>query len=320
MSFLGKIKYMAFAANKARIVYEQFTKNDYESNRLLGEIVRYTHSIEKGLSLEKVRLGFGYAKIKDTMSYIERYEQLNNSLDAVQIRMFADALSDYIEFHSSHNYKTPQINDIIAIHNHLINKIGGHKGKYGGVLKVKRKECDNNHRELLKEIIMGRHSVREFEKTPVSDVDLRAAIELAMHCPSACNRQCYRVHIINKNEIHLLDGWLDGVGGFADDLDKMLLITGRISDYRPSEQMQYIVTPAVFAGYLTITLEVYNIGCCFIQRTLFPTREYTLIARRLSIPFDEQPICILGIGNFKKEYKVPVSHRLSYDQIVSSVL
>lgn len=320
MSFGGKLKFMVVAAYKAGIVYEQFTKRNYESNRLLGEIVRYTHSIEKGLSLEKVRPGFGYAKIIETMSYIKRYELLNNSLGAIQIRMFADALSDYIEFHSSINYNSPQIKEIIEIHNHLKKKIGVDNGKHGGVLKVKRTQFNNSHRELLERIIMGRHSVREFEKTPVSDDDLRAAIELAMHCPSACNRQCYRVHIINKKDIHLLDGWLDGVGGFADDLDKMLLITGRLSDYRPSEQMQYIVTPAVFAGYLTITLEVYNIGCCFIQRTLFPTKEYTPIARRIGVPFDEQPICILGIGNFKNEYKVPVSHRFSYDQIVSTIL
>ena len=136
----------------------------------------------------------------------------------------------------------------------------------------------DNERGLIERIIKDRHSIRAFEKTIVSDVDIKAAIELAMHCPSACNRQSYRVHIIDHRDFHILEGWLDGVGGFANDLDKMLLITGKISDYRPSEQLQYIVTPAVFAGYLTITLQVYGIGCCFIQRSLLPNRKFAKLS------------------------------------------
>lgn len=319
MRIVKKIRFMLSAAKKAGIIYNLFTQKEFESSRLLGEIVRHTHSIEKGLSLENVRLGFGYAKIKDAYSFIQRYGQLNRTIDVEQIRMFVGALSNYLEFHESKGAHNSVINDISTIYHKIKEKLPEPAEIYGGIQIIEKPSYDNNVRKQIQRVITERHSVREFDKTPVSESALKAAIELAMHCPSACNRQCYRVYIIDHKTFPLLDGWLEGVGGFADDLDKMLLITGRISDYRPTEQLQYIVSPAVFAGYLTITLQTYGIGCCFIQRPLLPDKNETAIARKLHISDDEQAVCVLGIGNLKDKYKVPVSHRLAYDKIVSRV-
>ncbi|MBR5745145.1 MAG: nitroreductase family protein [Muribaculaceae bacterium] len=319
MKLIKKLRFMLSSAKKAGIIYNQFTDDDFETNRLLGEIIRNTHSIEKGLSLENVRLGFGYAKIKDAASIIKAFGRLNGTIDVEQVRMFADALGDYIEFHRRKNYNSEHFEEIVKIHEEISSGISG-AGGYGGTMKVARPAYSSAEIEAVSRVINDRHSVREFEKTPVSETDIRAAISLAMRCPSACNRQCYRVTIIEKSELDLLDGWLEGVGGFADELDKMLLITGRISDYRLGEAFQYVVTPSVFAAYLTITLQLYGIGCCFIQRNVMPNEKYSEVAKRLNIPADEQAVCILGIGNLKEEFVVPVSHRLPYDAIVRRVV
>ena len=147
--------------------------------------------------------------------------------------------------------------------------------------------------------------------------DLFKAIKLAHHCPSACNRQGYRVHIVSKSNFTVINNWFDGVGGFADELDKVILITGNLSTYRFGETMQYVVSSSVFAAYLTLALESLGIGCCFIQRTLVITDEWKRVRSELHIPEDEQIVCALGIGNLMEEYKVPVSHRLSIDTIVT---
>lgn len=316
MSFLRRLRFIAFSVRRANRIFNQFTDDKFESNRLLGEIIRNTHSIEKGLSLENVRHGFGYAKIKEAERFIKRFEFLNGTVDVEQVGMFTDALSAYIDFHRNVGYSSPEFEDIVRIHASLSEKVGNIGVPRGGIKHVRYVEYDNTVRETVARVISERHSVREFDKSPVSESDLREAISLAMRCPSACNRQCYRVTIINRDDLHLLDGWLDGVGGFAEQLDKMLIITGRISDYRLGEQFQYVVTPAVFAAYLTVTLQAYSIGCCFIQRNVLPDDRFPVIASKLGIPADEQAVCVLGIGNLKKEYKVPVSHRLTYDSIV----
>ncbi len=317
---IQKIKYMVKSALTAAKVYDLMTATKYEPNRLLGEIVRNTHSIEKGLSLESVRLGFGYAKIKEAAGIVERFGELNGgSIDVEQVGMFASALSDYIKFHNERQFASGQFDEIKDIYRRIEERLTASAEKLGGALKVVRPHYTEAERAAIERVIRERHSVREFEKTSVSDGDLRSAIELAMRCPSACNRQCYRVTVVDRADMHLLDGILDGVGGFADQIDKLLIITGRVSDYRLSEHFQHIVSASVFAAYLTITLQTYGIGCCFIQRQVLPCEKYDRVSKKLGIPGDDQWVCVLGIGNLKSEYRAPVSHRLSYDEIVRTV-
>jgi hypothetical protein len=97
----------------------------------------------------------------------------------------------------------------------------------------------------------------------------------------------------------------------------MIIITGNISMYYASEAMQHTVSAVVYASYLTMTLQAYGIGCCFLQRNIFPNPEWATIAKRLGIPADEQAVCALGIGNYKEAYKVPTSYRLKFDSIVT---
>lgn len=316
MMIIDKLKYMLMAAYKAGQIYDISTSNRFLSNRLLGEIVRNTHSIEKGLSLENVRLGFGYIKIKSAISFIKKYEQLNSDIYNEKIQMFMDALAAYLEFHNAKEFSDDHIEEIRREYNELMSNYDYKQEQYGGIKIINRPSYNKNEVAFFERVVSERHSVREFDGSPVPEDLIKKAINLAMLCPSACNRQCYRVNIIHKNNFCRLEGWMDGIGGFADDLDKMLLITSRISDYRPSEHLQYIVSPAVFAGYLTLSLQVYGIGCCFIQRPVLPNKKYNEIANFFSIPEDELAICILGIGNLKPEYKVPVSHRLNYNEIV----
>lgn len=45
----------------------------YKKNKIVGELLRNTHSIEKGMSLENVRLGFGTLKILAALRLVEEY-------------------------------------------------------------------------------------------------------------------------------------------------------------------------------------------------------------------------------------------------------
>lgn len=56
-------------------MYKILSADEYKSRRLEGEIIRNTHSIEKGLSLESVRMGFGYKKIQEAFQQIDCYVQ-----------------------------------------------------------------------------------------------------------------------------------------------------------------------------------------------------------------------------------------------------
>ena len=110
-------------------------------------------------------------------------------------------------------------------------------------------------------------------------------------------------------------GNLEGIGGFADSVDKFLLIAGVQSAYRPGEKNQFAVSAAMFAGYLSLALHAYGIGACAVQRSLFPDKKYDELRLRYNIGKDEQIVIMLGIGNMKDKVKVPVSYRWSLDKI-----
>lgn len=311
MKILEKIKYVKNAASSAARIYDILNSPDFANERYLGEILRYTHSVEKGLSLENVRYGFGYDKIKEAFLFVKKYKQNNGDMKAEPLLMFRDVLNFYLSYHKKKGYSSEKLKEIENIYSELSEELNSPVNGYGGTYKVCKKIYSEEEKKTLYSLFENRHSVREFSKESVDEKDLKEAIRLASRCPSACNRQCYRIHIVDKNDFKLVNNWFDGVGGFADDLDKMLFITGKMSVYRPQEIHQWIVTGSIFAAYLSLSLEIFGIGCCFIQRPVIPNKQWDVVANRIGAASDEQLVCCMGIGSVKEEYVVPISHRLT---------
>lgn len=295
-----------------------YKNNKFKNNIHIGEIIRNTHSIEKGLSLDNVRLGFGVKKIREAYGIILAYKDNGGNINSEPIKMFLDALSSYLRFHKEIDYTDDVISEVTTIYESLCNLVSLSSTIHGGTLLVDKPKYTTEEKEIFTKFINDRHSVREFDKTPVDISKLHQSIELAMRCPSACNRQCYRVHILDHKDFDIITGWLEGIGGFVDELDKLLIITGKVSMYRKEEEYQHVVTSSIFAGYLTLTLQMNEIGACVIQRNLHPNNRWELLSKQLEIPGDELPVCCIGIGSLKSQYKVPVSYRLPYDSVVTN--
>lgn len=319
MIILKKIQFLKNAVRYANYYWNLLHDSKFLNERYLGEILRNTHSLEKGLSLENIRNGFGLAKVQETYSIILHYKNNGGDMSVEPLTMFIAALKAYLTYHKSVNFSNESTNKIAKIYKELSSFVLIQNESYGGTLKINRTNFNKAEQDIIARLFNSRHSMREFCNLPVDEDKLKTAIKLAMRCPSACNRQCYRLHIVNKESFPLLDNWFDGIGGFANELDKMLFVTGKISVYRTEELHQWIVTGSIFASYLTLSLEVNNIGCCFVQRPVLPDSTWNKIAKTIGASEDEQLICCLGIGTLKGEYTVPVSHRLDYDKIVSQI-
>lgn len=283
-----------------------------------GEIIRNVHSIEKGLSLDKPRQFFGIPKIIEMLDLVTIYTGMEGySIDVVNMAL--DAVDAYKEYHRA-VLDNPKLANIIKKHNGLREKYPKMEKVYAGTIKIERNENRNRFDELSS-LINERHSVRDFSKAPVPMDLLHSACELAIHAPSACNRQGTRIYILTEQNKNLLDNWLSGVGGFAEEVDKYIIITAKISVYRFEEacQFQYVVSPAILAGYLSLSLQSLGIGACLIQRPLVRTGSWIDLSEKLGIAKDEQIVLMIGVGMLKKEYNVPVSNRLDYKTIVKEL-
>ncbi len=286
----------------------------FEKSRLEADIIRNVHSIEKGLCLENPRKGFGVAKIKSMFNLADRFLKLNPD-DITCLYFVIDGVSEYLEFNKKIGFDNEDIKQIKEMHDKLIQKIVGKDARYGGVDEIAKSEMDFDI-ESLENFFNTRHSVREFSGESVSEETLKKAIALAQKCPSACNRQGVRVYSIKGEKfLEEMKSSLDGIGGFAKDVDRFLLITGKQSAYKLAEKNQYAVSASIFAAYLTLTLHTYGVAACVVQRPLVPNKYWVAFRDKNGIPADEQLVIMIGIGGYKDKTKVPVSKRFAIDRI-----
>lgn len=304
--------YIAYKEAKRNIKIQK--KKDFAASRIEAEIIRYVHAIEKGLSLEKPRLGFGLKKINCLFSYIEEYKKLNIE-DTMCLFMARDVIIAYLEFHKNKGYTSEAIEKVSEKQAFLFSNLPNDGVSYGGVLTLNKDELSYSLDEIEK-LFRTRHSIREFSGESVADEDIRKAIALAQTCPSACNRQCTRVYSISvKKYMQDMGTDLQGIGGFADDADRFLLVTAKQSAYEIDERNQYIVSAAMFAGYLSLALQAYRIAACTVQRSVLPNKRWDNFKRINGIADDEQIVVMFAIGKFKDITKVPVSKRFALDKV-----
>lgn len=296
-----------------RRTYHITCATEFKQERENAEIIRLVHSIEKGLSLENPRLGFGVKKINELFDRCEAYCKIFGN-NGFCLKMAYDAIAEYITFHQKKDYIHEDFTKIC--HRFEAFPYQYSKEKHGGTLYIDITEGVLSF-EQLSDFLTSRHSVRDFSDESISDEELYEAVRLAQTAPSACNRQAVRAYVLSSENLRLLyKDNMAGIGGFAEAADKFILITGKVSAYRMSEYNQYIVSASIFASYLMLALHAKNIGSCIVQRPLQYSKQWKSMLQKYSIPEDEQLVLMLAIGKNKESYTVPVSKRYPTEDIL----
>ena len=285
-----------------------------------NRILKSSHSIERGLSLSNCRYGFGADKIDRLISLCELYSDFEES-DKYIIKLAVDVLNAYFIFNKEHCYSDESLKKNKEKFNAFLQRIQFEEEKknFGGVQNYIPAQAHVSYSELEK-CIQTRHSIRQFKQEPVDQKALKDAINLALKAPSACNRQATRVYILDKNKFSILTDFLAGTRGFLDEVDKILIVTGKLSAYEIGEKYQYIVSPSILVGYLSLTLHAKGLGSCILQRDLLSTKKWRKLADKIGAQEDEQMVCMLAVGVPKDNILVPVSKRLQYEDMVKEVL
>ena len=313
MYFRKKLKYYI----KNNIGLRKYLCNQKDENaklnHLAAELTRNTHSIEKGLSIQSPRLGFGHKKHKEMMEEIQILQKSSSPYHREACIMALDAIKEYLEYHDQHNY----IDDfIISLKDFVKNNdfCESHE-KMGGTMVLNKSTLDFDI-PSIEHFFDTRHSIRDFDESEVDGENLKRALELAQKAPSACNRQGVRAYVLDNKGREKLISQLSGIGGFAQSVNKFVLITAKTSAYRIDENNQYIVSASMYAAYLTLTLHLYGMGACVVQRPVIWNKEWENNRQIFGIDKDEQLICLLAVGNLKDSCVVPISHRMKNSEMI----
>lgn len=312
------LKNLVFSGVAVLRMHCSYHGKKYRDRAILSEMVRNVHSIEKGMCLRQPRLLYGIKKIGFLMNITREYLAAGYDQNRDELKMVCGALNSYVQFHQQRDCSGEQIQKIDSFAKDLQTQIGADSDctVYGGSITVQPLQRGEH---TLQNLLENRHSYRNFSNQAVAEADIYKAVELANRCPSACNRQTTRVYIIGKEKIAGMQDWLAGIGGFAEDVDKFLVITGRTSAFNSGEAYQHIVNGGIFAGTLTLCLSDLGIGSCVIQRPLLSAPSWRRFAKANDIPGDEELVCMMAVGIPEREAVVPVSYRLDAKELTRSL-
>lgn len=278
-------------------------------------MIKEYHAIEKGLALRHPKPGFGVNRINRLLDILDQYEELYGSDEVLKICL--RVLEEYMEFDGKNNsIESPLIK---RISNRLTLTQGVDSTISGGTRAVSKSEILKAIDFDFESFIKSRFSTRDFSNEPVETSLLLKAIDLARFCPSACNRQAWKVQIIESTNQVLKDKVLDiqnGNRGFREHISALLVITGQISSFGDYERNQAFIDGGLFAMTLLMALHAEGLGTCCLN-TSFTSHNEKRFNRVMNIGDDSVPIMLIAVGHLKSEYRVARSPRKGIHEVVT---
>ena len=211
----------------SRYIIKVRTGKEFKLNRSKYEILRHVHQLEKGMSINEPKVGFGVEKANQLLKLVKSVEEYSHLEDVRCIRDIGlSALESYIKLYSLKGWDTSRITTLIVEFGDLYPNLNS---DLAGTIEIKKRIYDDNVFSSLVEIADGRHSIRDFNSDPVDVELILKAIKVAQRAPSACNRQAVKYYIIDKDHFNYLSEWLGDIGYFGEyGFDKLIIVTGVI--------------------------------------------------------------------------------------------
>lgn len=289
-------------------VYKKYNFGNVYNNKknaLEAKIMRQAHILEKGMSLSSPKLGFGQEKINVLFKYLDEYIDNGFSQDSIAFQTALGSLEAYIKYFNERGYSNKLLEKHIKLYQNDKTII-----EECGIETINIDFINESIKSEFPTFFMSRHSVRQFSTEKVKIDKIRQAIELAMHSPSACNRQSAKVYVSDSDEVNnKLGSLLEGNGGFATEVSKYLVVTGDCMRFSDSyERNQHIIDASLFAMSLVLSLHYFGIGSCILQAS---ERNKIDKERRklLQIPENEKIVLVIAVGYYKDKFSVAKSRR-----------
>lgn len=315
------IRYIIFKLNFFELTYMYF--NDYSrylkhnlkrkhlklnEKQLKSKLIKTYHSIEKGLSYSNFKYGFGESDVTLLIELLEIYEEKKIKIDLVY-EYSVSALKNYLNKHSEMvNFIT-----IRKIH-HFFNNRHLNLESHNSIINISKRDLVKNFQIDFKSFAYSRHSVRNYGSGEVSNNDLIESIKISLKTPSVCNRQGWRVRILQNPEyIDILRENQNGNRNWGHLANKYLIITHDINTLNyPRERNQGYVDGGLFAMSLLYALHSNGIASCALNACLSKIQNKNLRAK-IKIKDNENIIMFIAVGNYPEQFRVPASKRMNVE-------
>ena len=266
------------------------------------------HAIEKGMSIGKLKEGFGNKKacniIDDLRGYIAIGGDMHFLVEACSV------LSQYVKFKEEICQNVDDVKSKLGV---LMKEYHVCPMYQGGVYHLKYKDIKKMADGPFPEVLASRYAVRDFGETPIDMEMLKKALQMAEKSPSACNRQSWRIHVYTGSKALKLFDLQGGGKSFAIDMQAAILICGDLTSYYLSELNLPYVDGSLYG--MNLMLALHHCGLANIPLTMgHKVGHIRKIKREMGVPENEVPVLLVGVGTYKEEFRAAVSCRYPYTQ------
>lgn len=294
----------------------QYSRPGLKSKSALeGKILRQTHTIEKGMSLENPRDRFGVQKTIELLDYINEYQRCGYPIeDSSAVCNSIGVIKGYLDYHKKRGFIPEEIERRFQV----LSKYVPDSEEPFGIKQATREEIEAAAHGEFPVFIASRHSVRQFQHVPVEIEDIRKAVALAMHAPSACNRQsCHIYYYSDKIINEALAELIAGNTGFESDVPNYLVITSDMSCFHEAfERNQAYIDGGIMTMCLIEALHYFGIASCVLQNGEYDKKNKSFRNICGNIPENEIIICFIAIGYYKEKFAFATSHRKDLSDVL----
>ena len=290
--------------------YQNFKKHSFRAGKLKSLeqyrsfITKTLHTVEKGLSHEDMRLGFGNSVVNQLVDVLKSFEKDKFPLDDSAYVNAINSLKHYLIEHEKKDFKLDS--KIIS----FVNERNPSNIDNNATLMIERDHALSKSTKSYDIFCRSRHSVRDFDESDVHLDKIKEAIYLAQFTPSACNRQGWRTLVISdKLKIKEILKFQNGSKGFAHKVNKLVAVCGdRASFAFPREHNQIFIDGGLYAINLLNSLHFVGLATCPMSAAL-SLQQIKNARQILKMNHEEELIMYIAVGNYKKSFCVPRSTR-----------
>ncbi|KFI51590.1 nitroreductase family protein [Bifidobacterium amazonense] len=283
-----------------------------------SRLIFFTHQIEKGLSHEHFRYGFGRTVLEQFAPLLKQLKSMDPNVQANPV--WASAIDALHEYRVKHERAGKDLSAVRALFDPDIwNMIGEADGKRGGILVIKSADKADNASKTFRELSESRHSLREFADERVSAEEIMRCIDVAMRTPSVCNRQPTRVHVItNPDVIAKAMPLQGGYRGYAMPPALVLITADNRAFMSQDERNEGFVDGGLFGMSLLLALEEAGLAACPLN-TMLPAKRDDATRRLLHLLDSEFLVMYIAVGHFLPESKTCHSQRFTASDIATVI-
>ena len=303
MNLKGIIGTLFYSLKKTISDIKQLSKGQ-KSNY---ELLQLSHRIEKGLLITTPKPLWGWEKAyriyklllvnDDAFSSKTANAVLSAYLKSKERSSFLEDREAWQKFIQTTSYKPVENNNI------------------GGIMEVEKTNFSLNEICTIEKLFYTRHSCRDFSEENVSNEVICNAVKMALKCPSACNRQPFKVYVVEPSMLERRLG-----RKIQYKANKLLFITGDVRAFTTAELLDWLISPTIFASYLILSLHSLGIGSCVVRKDLVKSSKYNCIVSNLAGISDSERIVLeINIGYYKSKNTCPISNRVEESDIVRFV-